>query len=82
MVEDEITAINSRLPILKKLADRYPSLSRYQENLLVRIPKVEEALAVLGDGVEAIAVVGAGRPGAFAAIARGDGSEGTRIRVG
>ena len=43
------------------------------------IPKVEEALEVLGRGVGAIAIVNASQPGAFAAIARGDPAVGTRI---
>lgn len=44
------------------------------------IPKVEEALAVLDEGVGAICVVGPGEPGAFRAVARGDGGHGTRIQ--
>jgi acetylglutamate kinase len=44
------------------------------------IPKVEEALAVLGDGVDSIAVVGAAQAGAFARVIAGEGDHGTRIR--
>lgn len=43
------------------------------------IPKIEEALSVLGDGVDSIAVVGAQDRGAFAAALSGSGEHGTRI---
>lgn len=43
------------------------------------IPKVEEALSVLGDGVGSIVVVGAAEDGAFARALRGEGTAGTRI---
>jgi acetylglutamate kinase len=46
------------------------------------IPKVEEALSVLGsDGVKNIAVVSGREPGAFLAVARGSGEHGTRITL-
>lgn len=43
------------------------------------IPKVEEALSVLGDGVGSIVVVGAAEEGAFTRALRGEGTAGTRI---
>jgi acetylglutamate kinase len=43
------------------------------------IPKIEEALEVLGKGVDSIVIVGAKRAGAFARAVAGEGSEGTRI---
>jgi acetylglutamate kinase len=45
------------------------------------IPKVEEALGVLADGVKNIAIVGPQIRGAFIAVAKGQGSEGTRISL-
>jgi acetylglutamate kinase len=46
------------------------------------IPKVEEALSVLGpDGVKGIAVVGGRDAGAFVAVATGSGEHGTRITL-
>jgi acetylglutamate kinase len=43
------------------------------------IPKVEEAISVLGEGVGSIAVVGAAAAGAFRAVLDGTGEHGTRI---
>ena len=43
------------------------------------IPKVEEALGVLEEGVGAIAIVGAVEPDAFRRVVRGEGGVGTRI---
>lgn len=43
------------------------------------IPKIEEALSVLGRGVDSIVIVGARHPGAFARAVAGTGREGTRI---
>ncbi len=43
------------------------------------IPKVEEALSVLGTGVGAIVVVGAAEQGSFRAALSGSGDAGTRI---
>lgn len=43
------------------------------------IPKVEEALAILEEGVSAIAIVGAREEGAFLRVASGAGGAGTRI---
>jgi acetylglutamate kinase len=43
------------------------------------IPKVEEAISVLKDGVKHIAIVGPQIQGAFLAVAKGEGSKGTVI---
>jgi len=43
------------------------------------IPKVEEAMSVLEQGVAAIAIVSGRQPGAFKAAAEGNGKFGTRI---
>lgn len=43
------------------------------------IPKVEEALSVLGRGVDSIVVVGSREEGAFSRALSGDGTAGTRI---
>ena len=45
------------------------------------IPKVEEAISVLKDGVKNIAIVGPQIQGAFIAVANGEGSQGTVISV-
>lgn len=43
------------------------------------IPKVEEAMTLLSEGVETIAIVSGKHPGAFMAVADGTGEYGTRI---
>lgn len=43
------------------------------------IPKVEEAMTLLSEGVETIAIVSGKHPGAFMAVAEGTGEYGTRI---
>jgi len=43
------------------------------------IPKVEEAMTLLSEGVETIAIVSGKHPGAFMAVAEGTGQYGTRI---
>lgn len=45
------------------------------------IPKVEEALSVLADGVKNIAIVGPQIKGAFLDVATGEGDKGTRISL-
>jgi acetylglutamate kinase len=45
------------------------------------IPKVEEAISVLKDGVKNIAIVGPQIKGAFLAVAKGEGSKGTVITL-
>ncbi len=43
------------------------------------IPKVEEAMSLLSEGIETIAIVSGKHPGAFRAVAEGTGEYGTRI---
>ncbi|NVJ65711.1 MAG: acetylglutamate kinase [Gammaproteobacteria bacterium] len=45
------------------------------------IPKVEEALSVLADGVKNIAIVGPQIKGAFIDVANGNGNKGTKINL-
>tara|TARA_R110001583_G_scaffold1152_3_gene9536 strand:- start:698 stop:1540 length:843 start_codon:yes stop_codon:yes gene_type:complete len=45
------------------------------------IPKVEEALSVLANGVKNIAIVGPQVKGAFLAVAKGEGTKGTKINL-
>ncbi len=45
------------------------------------IPKVEEALSVLADGVKNIAIVGPQIKGAFIDVANGEGNKGTKISL-
>lgn len=45
------------------------------------IPKVEEALSILNDGVKNIAIVGPQIKGAFLDVAKGGGNKGTTIRL-
>jgi len=44
------------------------------------IPKVEEALSILDEGVKKIAIVGPQQPGAFLAVAQDMGTQGTIIK--
>jgi len=43
------------------------------------IQKVEEAMSLLSEGIETIAIVSGKHPGAFRAVAEGTGEYGTRI---
>ena len=45
------------------------------------IPKVEEALSVLAEGVKNIAIVGPQIKGAFIDVAKGEGTKGTKINL-
>ena len=66
---------------------RINQVSREQANQLITdgiiqggmIPKVEEAMSLLSDGIETIAIVSGKHPGAFRAVAEGTGEYGTRI---
>jgi acetylglutamate kinase len=44
------------------------------------IPKVEEAVSILDEGVGAVAILGAQQEGAFVSALRGDGAVGTRFQ--
>lgn len=76
--------------VFRDLADpssRFEHLSSERARALIdegvieggMIPKVEEALEVLSQGVSSIAIVGAREAGAFTKVARGEGGCGTRI---
>lgn len=76
--------------VFRDLADpgsRFDHLSAERARALIAegvieggmIPKVEEALEVLSEGVSSIAIVGAQEVGAFLKVARGEGGTGTRI---
>jgi len=79
------TAVGAVLRDVKDPATRIPTLTATAARALLAdgtiqggmIPKIEEALGVLDAGVGAVAILGAGEPGAFRAAARGDGSRGT-----
>jgi len=76
--------------VFKELKDpesRITEVNREQARLLIEdeiiqggmIPKVEEAMTLLSEGVETIAIVSGKHPGAFIAVAEGTGKFGTRI---
>ena len=82
-----VTAVGGVFRDVLDETTRYTTVTTSVARALIRdgvivggmIPKVEEALAVIEAGVGAVAILGAGQPGAFLAAARGDGSLGTRI---
>jgi acetylglutamate kinase len=76
--------------VFKELKDpesRIAQVDRQQAKQLIEqeiiqggmIPKVEEAMTLLSEGVETIAIVSGKHPGAFLAVADGTGEYGTRI---
>ncbi|MFT6731999.1 MAG: acetylglutamate kinase [Polaribacter sp.] len=76
--------------VFKQLSDpesRISQVNRGEANALIdqgviqggMIPKVEEAMTLLSEGVETIAIVSGKNLGAFMAIANGTGEFGTRI---
>ena len=78
--------------VFKQLSDpssRISEVNREEANMLIdsgiiqggMIPKVEEAMTLLSEGVEIIAIVSGKHHGAFTAIADGTGKYGTRIVV-
>ena len=72
---------------LKDPKSRITEVNREQARQLIEgeiiqggmIPKVEEAMTLLSEGVETIAIVSGKHPGAFVAVAEGTGEFGTRI---
>lgn len=72
---------------LKDPSSRIKNISSAEAKALIEdgtivggmIPKVEEAISLLDDGVDTIAIVGGKEAGAFVAVAQGTGSTGTRI---
>jgi acetylglutamate kinase len=83
------TAIGAIYRDLARPESRIAQLNAAQARQLIKdgviqggmIPKVEEALSVLEQGVKNIAIVGPQEKGAFLAVASGDGRNGTSIRL-
>ena len=83
------TAVGAIYRDLAQPESRIPQLNAAQARQLIKdgviqggmIPKVEEALSVLEQGVKNIAIVGPQEKGAFLAVASGDGRNGTSIRL-
>jgi len=81
------TGVGGIFEDLAKPESRIKQVNREEANALIRsgviqggmIPKVEEAMSVLDNGVETIAIVGGKISGAFLSVAQGDGEVGTRI---
>ena len=81
------TAVGAVFEDLKKPETRIKQVNRAQAKKLIddgiiqggMIPKVEEAMTLLSEGVGSIAIVSGRNPGAFQAIADATGEYGTRI---
>jgi acetylglutamate kinase len=83
------TGVGAVFEDLKKPETRIKQVNREQAKELIdngiiqggMIPKVEEAMTLLSEGVESIAIVSGRNPGAFLSIANGDGEYGTKIEA-
>ncbi|TQV72270.1 acetylglutamate kinase [Aliikangiella marina] len=81
------TGVGAVFRDLKQPESRIAQVSRQQANKLIAegiiqggmIPKVEEAMKLLSEGVNSIAIVSGRNPGAFLSVANGTGESGTRI---
>jgi len=81
------TAVGAVFEDLDKPLSRIKEVDREQARRLIEsgviqggmIPKVEEAMTLLSQGVGSIAIVSGRNPGAFLAVAEGTGEFGTRI---
>lgn len=81
------TAVGAVFEDLKKPETRIKQVNRAQAKKLIddgiiqggMIPKVEEAMTLLSEGVGSIAIVSGRNPGAFQAVADATGEYGTRI---
>ncbi len=81
------TAVGAVFEDLKKPETRIKQVNREQAKKLIddgiiqggMIPKVEEAMTLLSEGVGSIAIVSGRNPGAFQAVADATGEYGTRI---
>ncbi len=81
------TAVGAIYRDLNKPETRIANINEQQSRELIQegviqggmIPKVEEALSVLADGVKNIAIVGPQIKGAFIDVAKGEGNKGTKI---
>lgn len=82
-----VTAVGGVFKDLKDPSTRIATLTPVSGKALIAdgtisggmIPKVEEALSILDEGVGAVAILGAQHPGAFRSALRGDGARGTRF---
>jgi acetylglutamate kinase len=82
-----VTAVGGVFKSLNDPSSRFGTLTPNQARSLIgdgtisggMIPKVEEALSILDEGVGAVAILGAQDDGAFASAVRGDGAVGTRF---
>lgn len=82
-----VTAVGSVFRVLEDPSTRIASLTPAQGKALIddgtiaggMIPKVEEALSILNEGVGAVAIMGAQDAGAFRSALSGDGARGTRF---
>ncbi len=82
-----VTAVGGVFRDIKDKASRFGTLNPEQARGLIKdgvinggmIPKVEEALSILDEGVGAVAILGAQDAGAFASALTGDGAVGTRF---
>ncbi len=83
------TAVGAIYHDLDKPETRVAQINAQQAKDLIKqgviqggmIPKVEEAISVLEEGVKSIAIVGPQIKGAFLDVAKGEGSKGTNIRL-
>lgn len=81
------TAVGAIFRDLKEPESRIKEVNREQAKQLIEeeviqggmIPKVEEAMTLLEQGVNSIAIVSGREPGAFLSVAEGTGEVGTRI---
>lgn len=81
------TGVGAVFKDLKQPETRIKQVNREQAKSLIdegviqggMIPKVEEAMKLLSEGVNSIAIVSGRNPGAFISVANGTGESGTRI---
>lgn len=81
------TGVGAVFEDLDKPETRIKQVNRQQANQLIEdgiiqggmIPKVEEAMTLLSEGVESIAIVSGRHSGAFLSVAQGNGEYGTKI---
>jgi len=81
------TGVGAVFRDLNQPDSRIKQVTREQANSLIEegviqggmIPKVEEAMKLLSEGVESIAIVSGRIPGAFLSVANGTGESGTKI---
>jgi acetylglutamate kinase len=82
-----VTAVGGVFKDLKDRSSRIPTLTPDTGRALMKdgtisggmIPKVEEALSILDEGVGAVAILGAQDAGSFKSALTGDGASGTRF---